>query len=99
MSERVRTVLSPFIKGIERGEIRFCRVGQQWVVDYRQPPDPLPAPQDKLVRASDWNEWARCRTCAGRWFSPVLMNGSKWYFCDGCLPPAQYPALGARPVD
>jgi hypothetical protein len=60
-------------------------------------PEQSPAlPQDRLVRASDWNEWARCRSCGGRRFSPVIMNGAKWFFCNGCLPPGQYPALGAR---
>ena len=63
-----------------------------------RPRDPLPPPQDKLVRATDWNEWSRCRTCGGRQFSPVIMNEAKWFFCDGCLPQEQYPTLGARSV-
>ena len=60
-----------------------------------RPPGP---PQDKIVRSQDWNELSRCRTCGGWQFSPVLMNSTKWYFCDGCLPPEHYPALGARPI-
>jgi hypothetical protein len=59
------------------------------------PPDP---PQDKIVRSQDWNELSRCRSCGGWRFSPVIMNGTKWHFCDGCLPPEHYPALGARPI-
>jgi hypothetical protein len=61
-----------------------------------RPPGP---PQDKMVRSQDWNELSRCSTCGGWQFSPVLMNSTKWYFCDGCLPPSQYPALGARAAD
>jgi hypothetical protein len=86
LSERSRAALSPVLI-MHTGEGLLPR-----------PPDP-PPPQDKLVRAADRNEGSRCRTCGGRRFSPVIMNEAKWFFCDGCLPPAQYPALGARPVD
>ena len=53
-------------------------------------------PQAKLVRAADYGEWCPCLTCGGIGFSPVMMNEAKWFFCNGCLPPGQYPALGAR---
>jgi len=53
-------------------------------------------PQLKLVRAADYDEWCPCLTCGGIEFSPVIMNGAKWFFCNGCLPPGQYPAPGAR---
>jgi hypothetical protein len=96
MSEATQARLSAVISEIEDGTIKIRRRGQRWEVDCG--PDPSPPPQDKLVRAADWNEWSRCRTCGGGWFSPVIMNGAKWFFCDGCLPPVQYPALGARPV-
>jgi hypothetical protein len=62
-------------------------------------PGPPPRPQDKLVRAVDWNEWSFCRTCGGTSFSPVILHNAAWYFCDGCLPPSQYPALGACAAD
>ena len=87
LSKPSRTVLSPVLV-MQTGEGQLPR-----------PPDPPPPPQDKLVRAVDWNEGSRCRTFGGRRFSPVLMNEAKWFFCDGCLPPAQYPGLGARPVN
>jgi len=61
-----------------------------------RPPGP---PQNKMVRSQDWNELSRCSTCGGWQFSPVLMSGAKWHFCDGCLPPSQYPALGACGAD
>ena len=58
-------------------------------------PVPHP-PQAKLVPAADYGEWCPCLTCGGIGFSPVMMNEVKWFFCNGCLPPEQYPALGAR---
>jgi hypothetical protein len=58
-------------------------------------PVPHP-PQAKLVRAADYCEWCPCLTCGGIGFSPVMMSEAKWFFCNGCLPPEQYPALGAR---
>jgi hypothetical protein len=97
MTEATQARLSTAISEIEDGAVRIRRRGQRWEVDCA--PNPLPPPQDKLVRAADLNEWARCRSCGGRWFSPVIMNGTRWFFCDQCLPPAQYPALGARPAD
>jgi hypothetical protein len=84
LSERSRAVLSPVLV-MQTGEGQLPR-----------PPDPPPPLQDKLVRAADWIELARCRTCGGRLFSPVIINSTTWYLCDGCLPPAQHPALGAR---
>jgi len=44
------------ISWIDDGKVRFRRVGQVWEVDYRTSPDPLPPPQDRFVRAADWNE-------------------------------------------
>ena len=85
LSEKSRMALSPVLTRLQASETgRRCSL------------DPSPPPQDKLVRGVDWNEWSRCRSCGGHGFSPVIMNSSKWYFCDSCLPPTQYPALGAR---
>jgi hypothetical protein len=97
VSERARAILSTVIGWIADGRLRFQRVGQVWDPDYRFPPDPLPPPQPRLVRAADFVEWSRCQSCGSLWFSPVVMNGAPWFFCDGCLPEAQWPAVGARP--
>jgi hypothetical protein len=99
VSERARAVLSTAIGWIADGRLRFRRVAQVWDPDYRTPPDPLPPPQQRLVRAADFVEWSRCQSCGGLWYSPVIMNGASWFFCDGCLPEAQWPALGARPAE
>src|SRR6516164_4707883 len=79
LSEKSRMALSPVLTRLQASETgRRCSL------------DPSPPPQDKLVRGVDWNEWSRCRSCGGHGFSPVIMNSSKWYFCDSCLPPTQY---------
>jgi hypothetical protein len=57
------------------------------------PPNPLPFPQDKLVRAADWDEWARCRTCGGQRWSSIFMNSSNWFACSQCIPKFQWPAI------
>jgi hypothetical protein len=85
ISEKSREALSPVLAMFETGAGLVPR-----------PPDPHLPRQDKLVRASDWKEGSRCRNCGGIGFSPVIMNGTNWYFCDDCLPPTQYPAVGAR---
>jgi hypothetical protein len=98
MSETTRKRLSAVLSWIESGELRFFRRGQVWEGDYRTPPDPLPPPQDRAVRVEDWNEWACCRSCGGRWFSRVVIPGrGTMYVCDNCLPQSQWSAIGARP--
>ena len=95
MSETTRTKLTTVIGWINEDKVRFRRNGQQWGVEWRTPPDPLPLPQDKLVRASDWNEWSQCRTCSGLRWSPIVMTNARWYVCDQCVPKNQWPAIGA----
>jgi hypothetical protein len=85
LSEKSREALSPVLMMLQAD--RKGRLSSL---------DPSPPPQDKLVRGADWNERSRCSTCGGISFSPVIMHGTKWYLCDSCLPPTQYPALGAR---
>jgi hypothetical protein len=85
ISDKTRKALSPVLIMLQTDTGAVSR-----------PPGP---PQDKIVRSQDWNELSRCRTCGGWQFSPVVMNSTKWYFCDGCLPPSQYPALGACAAD
>jgi hypothetical protein len=98
LSERAQSQLSGNIRWIESGELRFCRVGQVWMTDYRKPPDPLPPPQDRAVRREDWNEWARCSSCGGRSWTLVTMGNRLWYFCDQCRP-WQTDGTGARAVE
>lgn len=96
MSGTTRAVLLAVIRQIDGGGIRFFRVGQEW--RFCEPPDPLPPPQPRLVRAADWNEWARCQSCGGWRYTRVTMHGAEWHMCDGCLP-WQTAGMGARPVE
>jgi hypothetical protein len=93
MSERVRAVLLPVIASIERGELRFRRVGQVW--EYRQQPDRLPPPQPRVIPASDYREWARCQSCGSPHFSRFTAD-KVYYACDTCVGLADRQMLGAR---
>jgi hypothetical protein len=100
MSDRTRELLATIIGRIEDGRLRFYRSGQLWELDDRSPPDPLPWPQPKLVRAEDWNEWSRCATCGGRDYTRVTLHGTtaEWYLCNGCLW-WETAGMGARKVE
>lgn len=60
-----------------------------------------PASPPRVIRlASVWTLYCRCLFCDGNKFLPVQMNGADPILaaCYTCLPPSQYPALGAKPV-
>jgi hypothetical protein len=94
ISERLQAVLSPILRDIEAGRIRFTRKtlyapdsrqghlrGSTIDVDYRTPPARPPPPQPRMVRASDYNEWSRCQSCG----SPHFSAFGAYFGCDGCL--------------
>jgi hypothetical protein len=95
LSARLDAVLT----SIEAGELTFRRVGQVWEAEYHTPPNPLPPPQDRMVSAADFIEWARCRSCAGSRFTRVTLHGAPahWYLCDTCSW-WETAGLGAKPV-
>jgi hypothetical protein len=79
--------LEVHLASLETGELTFRRVGQVWEAEYHTPPDPLPPPQDRMVKAVDFVPWARCRSCGGARYSLVTLHGAPahWYLCDGCM--------------
>jgi hypothetical protein len=92
ISERLQAVLSPILRDIEAGRIRFARKainiggqsglrGSAFDVEYRTPPARPPPPQPRMVGASDYNEWSRCQSCG----SPHFSAFGAWFGCDGCL--------------
>ncbi len=92
ISERLQTVLSPILRDIEAGRIRFVRKaigsgdrglrGSTFEVEYRSPQaGRMPPPQPRMVRAADYNEWARCQSCG----SPHFSAFGSYFGCDGCL--------------
>jgi hypothetical protein len=83
VGERLDALLTP----LEAGELTFRRVGQVWEAEYHIPPNPLPPPQARMVRATDFVAWARCSVCGGARYSLVTLHGAAahWYLCDGCM--------------
>jgi hypothetical protein len=100
LTESVHNRLSAVFSSLESGELRIFRRGRLWTEKYLTPPDPLPPPQPRLVRAEDFIEWARCRSCGGRRYTRVTLHGAaaEWYLCDGCLW-WETAGFGARPVE
>jgi hypothetical protein len=84
LGERLDGILTPW----EAGELTFRRVGQIWEAEYHTPPNPLPPPQARMVRATDFVEWARCTVCGHPRYSLVTLHGAAahWYLCNGCMP-------------
>jgi hypothetical protein len=93
------------VRQVEDDRVRMYRTGRKgergWFqeIEYRDPPERRPPPQDRLVRADDWREWARCRTCQGDRWRSIAMGNSFWYACRTCVADNQLPAIGARETD
>lgn len=74
--------------------------------DERRPPRFLwtvaPAAQLYIRRLSPLSGWtlhAKCASCGGNRFLPVGMGNGSCVACYQCLPPNQYYALGATPMN
>lgn len=81
--------------GLEHRTLAFVRRRQRWQIVRREPPERMPPPQDKITRADEWNEWARCRTCAGiDWLPAYPERARPVMVCSFCVPLSQFPALG-----
>jgi hypothetical protein len=87
--------LDALLTEYEKGELTFHR-GR---AEYHVPPNPLPPPQARMVRAIDFVEWARCCVCGGPRYTLVTLHGAPaaWYLCDGCSW-WETAGIGARPV-
>jgi hypothetical protein len=102
MSEDTRVMLSHAILLIESGRVKFHRArgpakGQpRWTIEYRDPPARRPPPEDRLTRAVDHRDWARCRTCQGDRWTAVVCHGTLHFACNQCMGPGHWPAMGAR---
>ena len=100
--------ISQAVEWIENGEIEFVRVpnprvggkpaGSGWRIDWEPKPRRVPS-LDRLHPAGDHVKWARCKTCHGDRWSPLVMNARGHYACRQCLGPGHWPALGARAPD
>lgn len=98
ITERVQEVLSPIFRDIESGRIKFKAVGSfkdRWQIEFREPPGRPPPPQSRVIRADDYNEWARCASCGHPRFSSFTSD-RLYYACDVCVTEPDRRMLGAR---
>lgn len=100
VSERLQAAISPVLRDIEAGRIVYHskREGGKWPeerIEYRQPPMPLPLPQPRVIPASDYNEWASCRSCGFSRFSRFVADKS-YYACVNCVSDTDRKMLGAK---
>lgn len=98
LPEYVQSALSPILRDIENGKIRFDRFersGREWRIDYRQPPVRMPPPQPRVIRAEDYNEWSCCQSCGGPRFSS-FRSDRVYFACDSCVSLTDRRMLGSR---
>jgi hypothetical protein len=103
--------LSAALEMIERGEVRFIfglnqagkdgfQKGQErWRIEHVPRPARRPPPVDRITPVSQYRPWARCCTCQGDRFEPVVILGRPHYACRNCAGPPHWPGLGARKPD
>lgn len=72
---------------------------ERWRTEWVNKPKRRPPPQEKITPAGDHASWARCRTCQGDKWTPVVMNGRPYYFCAKCVGPVHWPGMGAKAAD
>lgn len=53
----------------------------------------------KLCLRHIWTLHARCKSCKGNKFLPVIMNGADHVSCYNCIPPSQYKSIRAKRSD
>lgn len=91
ISERTCAMLAPVIAAVENGRLKFVGGLPVWRIE----PAPRPAPLPKLVLREDWRDWTLCRSCGGNRWAPVAIFAREHAACWFCIPPDQWPALGA----
>jgi len=84
------------IEMIESGEVRLVGTNTphariEWVAKPART-----ARLDRIHWADDHIEWAKCHTCAGDRWSPIVMGGRAHYACRQCVGPLHWPTMGAR---
>lgn len=53
---------------------------------------------NRLTPVAFWSLFARCLSCGGNKFLPVEIDQKEKAACFLCLPPSQYPSIGAKPI-
>lgn len=97
ISARSTEALGAVIDAIDAGTLVFYN-GEPWHL----PPDHAPRFMVAILcPESVWSLGSRCQACGGKRFLPVSCGGASWVACYNCMPPEQWPAIGAvvRPVE
>lgn len=96
-SESMLRHLERIIPAIE--ERRLCFIGLRpqrilWT-------EPEPRTISQLSQEISWNLWAKCFSCNRNQFLPIRIKGDDkpYVACYHCIPPHDYPAYGAVPVE
>ncbi len=90
VTERNRQIVSTILLMMEEG---YIEVKPQGVVNFPDPPAELPPPQDKIVRAEEWQRFAPCRTCSGTQWGEAWNRKQAMRICLKCVPENQWKAL------
>jgi hypothetical protein len=108
MSLRLQTVLSDILERLDRKEIAIKRNSPTIAIgDYvnktliEERPHDAPYTQRRIVRASEYNRWARCSACGNAYFSGIKRTRSdgekpRYYACDGCVDTPDRIMMGGR---
>lgn len=91
VTQRMANRLAPYIEDIENGRLVLTRGQVHWFAQ----PARRPPPQSPLVPEQDWMPWSLCRSCAGYRWRAIAIAGKPHAACYNCLPPAQWPSIGA----
>jgi hypothetical protein len=86
--------LASMIKQIETREVVWHRTHFLY-----QTPPKNPSRRPKIYEAdSGFSVFSKCLTCGGNKWLPSRMDGKLQIMCYSCVPPSQWPALGADDV-
>lgn len=91
VTQRIADRIAPYIEDIENGRLVLTRGRVHWFAQ----PARRPQPQPPLVPEDDWTPWSLCRSCGAYRWRAVAISGKPHAACYCCLPPAQWPSIGA----
>lgn len=99
MYDRMARLIDP----IEARELIFPHRGKGNSMDRSLPryiwvePQSPPPVLRRIARLAQWSLFARC-TCGSNQWLPVVIDNAEHVCCYRCLPPSQFPSIGAKAV-
>lgn len=94
----------PVIEAIEDGRLIFTkenrgfREGRVATAYWLTKPDAPQRPQPSMVERAAYRYWAPCRSCGGRRYAVIDLQGLPHAACFACVPPLEYRSFGAMPL-